>query len=182
MSWENGTSECKLMRKLKSSLSYTIFLNSKVILISVGQLQDKGLDISIQHDICKIYHPVRGLFMQTKMSSNKTFVLLASAPTNIQDQACFQITFEDRIIELWHQRFGCLNMKGLRILAYRKMVEGLPIVKASNKVCASCVIKKKHRDLFLKKSLWSASKPLQLVHSDICGPITLTQVATRGIY
>lgn len=141
-------------------------------LISVGQLQDKGLAISIQNSVCKIYHPVRGLIMQTNMSSNKTFVLLATAPTVIPDQACFQMTSEDMTTELWHRRFGHLNMKGLRMLAYRKMVDGLPIIKASKKLCTSCVIGKQHRDSFPKKSLWRATKPLQLVHSDICGPIT----------
>lgn len=110
--------------------------------------------------------------MQTNMSSNKTFVLLASAPTDIPDQACFQVTSEDETTQLWHRRFGHLNMKGLRMLAYRKMVEGLPIVKASNKLCSSCVTGKQHRDSFPKKSLWRATKPLQLVNSDICGPIT----------
>ena len=54
-----------------------------------------------------------------------------------------------------------------------QMVDGFPIVEASKKVCSSCVIGKQHRDSFPKKSLWRATKLLQLVHSDICGPITL---------
>lgn len=110
--------------------------------------------------------------MQTNMSANRMFVLLASVPTHTPGQACFQMTSEDTAAHLWHRRLGHLNMKGLRTLAYRKLVKGLPILKASPKLCTNCVIGKQHRDPFPKKSLWRASQPLQLVHSDICGPIT----------
>ncbi|RVW49504.1 Retrovirus-related Pol polyprotein from transposon TNT 1-94 [Vitis vinifera] len=51
------------------------------------------------------------------------------------------------------------------------MVEGLPKLKASQKVCENCLVGKQHRDPFPKESLWRASKILQLIHADICGPI-----------
>ena len=44
-------------------------------LLSVGQLQEKGLAILIQHGKCKIYHPDRGLIMEIAMSSNRMFIL-----------------------------------------------------------------------------------------------------------
>ncbi|KAL6347708.1 hypothetical protein AAG906_026237 [Vitis piasezkii] len=42
-------------------------------LLSVGQLQEKGLAILIQHGKCKIYHPDRGLIMEIAMSSNRIY-------------------------------------------------------------------------------------------------------------
>jgi hypothetical protein len=51
------------------------------------------------------------------------------------------------------------------------MVRGLPMLKASSKVCDDCMIGKQHQEAIPKKSLWRASKQLQLVHADICGPI-----------
>ena len=51
------------------------------------------------------------------------------------------------------------------------MVKGLPMLKASSKVFDDCMIGKQHREAKPKKSLWRASKQLQLVHADICGPI-----------
>ena len=110
--------------------------------------------------------------MQTNMSANRMSVLLASIPTNAPGPTCFQASSDDSTTNLWHQRFGHLNMKGLRALAYRKMVRGLPILRANSKLCTDCVVEKQHRDPFPKKSSWRASQPLQLVHSDICGLIT----------
>lgn len=52
-------------------------------LLSIGQLQEKGLAILIQQRTCRIYHPRRGLIMKTDMSGNRMFYLLASmAPKN----------------------------------------------------------------------------------------------------
>jgi hypothetical protein len=40
-------------------------------LLSIRQLQEKGLAIVMKDKACKIYHPTRGLIMQTLMAANK---------------------------------------------------------------------------------------------------------------
>ena len=137
-------------------------------LLSVGQLQEKGVAILIQHGECRVYHPEKGLIMQTLMSANRMFIL----PARVMPKAptCFQITLEDNT-HLWHCRYGHLSFKGLRTLQYKEMVRGLPQLKASSKVCTDCMMGKQHRNAIPKRSLWRASQRLQLVHADICGPI-----------
>ncbi|WKA06415.1 hypothetical protein VitviT2T_024314 [Vitis vinifera] len=139
-------------------------------LLSVGQLQEKGVAILIQHGECRVYHPEKGLIMQTSMSTNRMFIL----PARVMPKAptCFQITLEDNT-HLWHCRYGHLSFKGLRTLQYKEMVRGLPQLKASSKVCTDCMVGKQHRDVIPKRSLWRASQRVQLVHADICGPIKL---------
>ena len=51
------------------------------------------------------------------------------------------------------------------------MVTGLPMVSCRDGVCFGCVLGKHHRDSFDKHASWHASAPLQLVHSDLCGPL-----------
>jgi hypothetical protein len=51
-------------------------------------------------------------------------------------------------------------------------VTGLPPVLCKDDVCAGCVLKKYHRESFDKRASWHASGPLQLVHSDLCGPLS----------
>lgn len=41
-------------------------------LLSIGQLQEKDLSILIKAGECKIFHPKKGLIIQTKMSNNRT--------------------------------------------------------------------------------------------------------------
>lgn len=49
-------------------------------LLSIGQLQEKGLAILIKGGACRIYHPRRGLIMHTQISANRMFVVLVSVP------------------------------------------------------------------------------------------------------
>ena len=42
------------------------------------------------------------------------------------------------------------------------------------RVCGECVVSKQQRDPFPNRKSWRAKKALELVHSDICGPITPT--------
>ncbi|KAJ8773199.1 hypothetical protein K2173_028376 [Erythroxylum novogranatense] len=44
-------------------------------LLSIGQLQEKGLAILFQGDKCKVYHPERGLIMTTTITANRMFIL-----------------------------------------------------------------------------------------------------------
>ena len=37
--------------------------------------------------------------------------------------------------------------------------------------CPGCVLNKHHQDSFEKHASWHTSAPLQLVHSDLCGPL-----------
>ena len=52
------------------------------------------------------------------------------------------------------------------------MVTGLPLVSCRDGVCVDCVLGKHHWDNFDKRASWHASGPLQLVHSDLCGPLS----------
>ena len=58
------------------------------------------------------------------------------------------------------------------MLASKKMVKGMPHIDHPDEVCESCVLSKHHRSSFAKEVNWRAKRPLDLVHTDVCGPIT----------
>lgn len=126
-------------------------------LLSVGQLQEKGLAIMIQDGVCRIYHPRRGLIAHTQMTANRIFVLLANA--RMQSLNCLRMATEDTT-DLWHRRYGHLNNKSLRTLHYKQLVKGLPKLQAVKSVCTVCNIGKQHRTVIPKKSQWRALQKL----------------------
>ncbi|CAJ2668206.1 unnamed protein product [Trifolium pratense] len=138
-------------------------------LLSIGQLQQKNLTIVFSNNNCKVYHESRGLLMSTEMSANRMYMIHASVITPM----CFKTTSSDRT-QLWHCRYGHLNLKGLNILTKKSMVKGLPALQETAETCESCIIGKQHRDSIPKTSNWRATERLQLIHSDICGPINPT--------
>ncbi|XP_051147527.1 uncharacterized protein LOC127262758 [Andrographis paniculata] len=75
---------------------------------------------------------------------------------------------------LWHQQYGHLNLKGLKTLQSKGMVHGLPQFGNSSITCPDCFLGKQHRNVIPKRSEWCATKLLELVHADICGPIEPT--------
>eukprot|EP00253_Pinus_taeda_P028506 PITA_28506 len=81
------------------------------------------------------------------------------------------VAHNDEVSKLWHERFGHLNYRSLQHLCKENMVTGLPMVSCRDGVCSGCVLGKHHRDSFDKRASWHASAPLQLVHSDLCGPL-----------
>jgi len=96
------------------------------------------------------------------------FILLAKIQT--QNQQCFLTPTLD-LNHLWHCRYGHLSFGGLKTLQQKQMVHGLPQLQYSNLLCEDCILGKQHRSSFPRASMWRASHPLQLIHSDICGPI-----------
>jgi hypothetical protein len=57
------------------------------------------------------------------------------------------------------------------MLATKKMVKGMLHIDHPDEVCESCVLSKHHISSFAKEVNWKANKPLELVHTDMCGPI-----------
>ena len=53
------------------------------------------------------------------------------------------------------------------------MVRGLPPIEASLSPCESCILAKHHRESFPKGMSYRAKVPLEIVHSDICGPMKM---------
>ena len=128
-------------------------------LLSIGQLHEKGLAILIQGGVCKIYHPHKGLIIETNMSANRMFILLAQSQVMSQQQhnECLH-TNSQNLSQLWHYRYGHLSYKGLRTLQSKKMVCDLPKFTSSDKLCTDCIVGKHHRDPIPRKSSWRASK------------------------
>ncbi len=74
---------------------------------------------------------------------------------------------------LWHQRLGHLNMASLKKL--ENMVNGMNLKEVPlHHVCEACMEGKHQRTSFPKDEASRASKLLELVHSDVCGPMKTT--------
>jgi hypothetical protein len=75
---------------------------------------------------------------------------------------------------------GHLGKDNIRKLA--KMVDGMSIrVRTSVGVCEACWEGKQHRQLSHQLAT-RATKPLELIHSDLCGPINPTMYSGTNYY
>lgn len=78
-------------------------------------------------------------------------------------------------LELWHRRYGHLSAKNLSVLIRNDMVSGLDAgtgKKTDVTVCDSCIAGKQTREPFSAREGRQSKEVLELVHSDVCGPVT----------
>ncbi|XP_076936637.1 uncharacterized protein LOC143603842 [Bidens hawaiensis] len=137
-------------------------------LLSIGQLQEKDLTVVIRRGVCKIYHPHRGVIITSTMTKNRMF--LVNVNVRVSQHRCFK-TASDEEGQMWHRRFGHVNFKSIRTMQYKGLVKGLPKVVEPTTNCEVCNLGKQQRESVPKKSMWRANEKLQLIHTDLCGPI-----------
>ena len=72
-------------------------------------------------------------------------------------------------VTLWHRRFGHLNIRDVQSMISKEMVEGITIQSDSSPdpICEPCLAGKQHRGPIPKLATHRATKPLQLIHSDV---------------
>ena len=73
---------------------------------------------------------------------------------------------------VWHARFGHVNFTVLRKMARDELVRGLPLLNQVEQLCDACLAGKQRRAPFPQKAMRRSTEPLQLLHGDLCGPIT----------
>ena len=78
---------------------------------------------------------------------------------------------------VWHARLGHLGLEGVKMLLNHGMVVGMKCGSQDADDCVGCVLGKQHRDSFPKKSERRGTRRLEIVHSDVNGPM---HVASLG--
>ncbi|XP_024164205.1 uncharacterized protein LOC112171226 [Rosa chinensis] len=126
-------------------------------LLSVGQLIEHGYYVDFGDNSCAMYgkRDRTQQIAKVKMEGNSSFPITlnySASPSKSVDVS-------------WKH------------LKEKDMVHGLPIIQEASEICEGCAVGKQHIDSFPKEKAWRASKPLELIHSDVCGPMN---TATHG--
>lgn len=147
-----------------SDVYYVLALHNNIF--SLGQLLGKGYDILLKELALTIKNKEEKVIAKVNMSKNRLFTL------NIKTESpkCLKAIIKDSSW-LRHLRFGHLGFNGLNLLSRSKMVNGLPLIKLHNQLCKGCMKGKQNRRSFEVGKTRRATKQLQLVHTDILGPI-----------
>lgn len=94
---------------------------------------------------------------------------------SVNDSALYSCGKILKCHELWHQRFGHLSEKNLEKIMAKNMVKGLDKCVSDSKIeviCESCIDAKQTRKHFGERPKKQSKRVLEVVHSDVCGPVT----------
>ncbi|KAL3686396.1 hypothetical protein R1sor_008970 [Riccia sorocarpa] len=77
---------------------------------------------------------------------------------------------------LWHKRLGHLSFSAVHHLSAKQLGKGLPYIPHIEELCASCQYGKQSREAYPSQSSSRAAAILDVVHSDIGGPLSFTSM------
>lgn len=147
--------------KLQNAMYVPELRNS---LLSVSSVTDKGYTVKFDKNRATI-HRKDGSIAMTATRRNRLYIVDEKS-----ERAALASEPNDNLIR-WHQRYGHLNVKDLKKLKSENMICGMNLNSNANEIkceiCAKCKIHAQPH----KPSIHRETKVLELVHSDICGPM-----------
>jgi hypothetical protein len=72
----------------------------------------------------------------------------------------------------WHSIFGHVNFATLKKMVKVELFRGLPALEHVEQICEACLPGKHRRAPFPQQTSRRASKTLELLHGDLCGPVS----------
>ncbi|KAI3732947.1 hypothetical protein L1987_64160 [Smallanthus sonchifolius] len=162
------------------------------ILLSVSQVCNKKFSFHFNDSECYILKPGFLIpdewILRKAPRRNDTYVLdMSVATTTDSIPTCLlSKAFESDSI-LWHRKLAHINYRKMNYLVKNDLVIGVPKMKFSfPDDCIPCKKGKQHKKSHKSKSHKSKSKnsivnPLELLHMDLFGPISIRSIGVRRI-
>jgi transposase InsO family protein len=136
-------------------------------IISLGQLDESSSRVEIKDRVIRIWDRRHRLLAKVTRGTNRLYVL----NVQVAQPLCLAAHWDNEACQ-WHKRFRHLHFKALKRLSAKGMVRGLPSLDHVEQFCDVCVLTKQRRLPFPQQSSFRAKERLELMHGDLCGPVT----------
>lgn len=153
-------------------------------LLSVTKMLAAGMTVTFNERGVEIKQDGK-MVMQGKPSNNLVsieFIVNIESLNNISHTlSSFRTNYE-----IWHQRLGHIGKSKFIDLKNKQMIEDIGLIDQitpTDSLCEACIKGKQTRLPFNKhKNKDYVERPLFMVHSDVCGPITPATVDNKNYY
>ena len=139
-------------------------------LLSLPTLLQKGIEVRFINEECIMV--IDGVERNIGRKHGKLFKL------NTSPHEICSIATTTRSPEIWHNRYGHLSYENLKLV--RNMVEGIDFDQRDivyfDGHCEGCIFGKHSNFPFPKISSTKSTQTLELVHSDVCGPMSIQSI------
>lgn len=141
-------------------------------LLSVGKICDRGFKVTFESDAATIVDTSGRPILRAERESGGLYLLKAGNRETVANSALDGgITKKLQAAKTWHRKMGHLNYQDLWNCQRSNAVSGLELSERPDNIfCDVCTKGKMTRAPFPKKSE-RKTEMLELIHSDICGPI-----------
>lgn len=161
-------------KKLLADVYYIPDLKSNII--SLGQATEAGCDVRMNDDKLTLHDSGGNLIASAIRSKNRLYKVIME----MVDARCLQSRLENSSAT-WHARLGHIGTESMKMMIRKELVLGVPSINVEKEICQSCLRGKQVRSSFPQSTSYRAGKVLELIHGDLCGPIS-PQTAGRNRY
>ncbi|GKB16092.1 zinc finger, CCHC-type containing protein [Tanacetum coccineum] len=136
-------------------------------IISLGQLAERGDEIRIKDPFLWVHDGTGKLLMKVHRSPNRLYKIELD-----EVRSTCLIAQISNPTWLWHTRMGHVNFNSLKFMSDKNLIEGMPKMYTQTLPCEGCLVGKQTRKTYPPHTSFRANKRLELVHGDLCGPIS----------
>lgn len=152
-------------KKTLNNVYYIPGLRSNIV--SLGQDTEVGCVVVMKDDTLTLFDRFGAIMVKTTRSRNRLY----KVNLQVDHIQCLQVKSSTESMK-WHARLGHVNLETMKIMVNKECVVGIPKLEVNKETCVACLRGKQTRKLFPQATLYRAQSLLELVHGDLCGPIT----------
>ncbi|GJX58951.1 putative ribonuclease H-like domain-containing protein [Tanacetum coccineum] len=158
----------------------------KFNLFSVSQMCDKKNSVLLTDTKCVVIYPDFKLLDESQVllkvpRNNNMYSFDLKNVVLLGGLTCLfaKATLDES--NVWHRRLGHINFKTMNKLIRGNLVRGLPSKLFENyQTCVACQKRKQHKASCKTKTVSSICKPLQLLHMDLFGPVSMKSINKKS--
>ena len=157
-------------KKLLSDVYFIPNLRSNII--NLGQATEAGCDIRMRGDTLTLHDKEGNLIVRANRSGNRLYNVFME----LRDPKCLPLVTQSDCAR-WHAILGYIGTDSMKLMIQKELVLEIPKIRVEKETCESCLLGKQTRQAFPQSTSFRATKLLELVHGDLCGPITPSTTA-----
>ncbi|WJX39850.1 hypothetical protein P8452_27360 [Trifolium repens] len=143
-------------------------------LLSISQFCDSGFVVKFDKEACTVIRDSDKSIVFRGLRKGNVYKINLSELTE-QKIVCLLSVNDEKWV--WHQRLGHANWRLISKLSKLNLVKGLPNLNYhSDALCGPCQIGKISKTSFKPKNVVSTSRPLELLHIDLFGPVSTASI------
>ncbi|KAK2453398.1 gag-protease polyprotein [Trifolium repens] len=145
-------------------------------LISISQLCDQGMKVDFTYSRCEVRNAQGKVVMTGMRSKDNCYHWVDDEDANIS--TC--LVSKEEEVWLWHQKLGHLHLRGMKKAISTGAIRDLPKLNIEEgRICGECQIGKQTRMSHQKLEHQVTTRPLELLHIDLMGPMQVESMGGR---
>lgn len=150
-------------------------------LLSVRRIQQAGMRVVFHENQVTTIEKGDKIIATGKSLHNLVFIDLT-----IKKKMCNNVNAKVNTYKLWHERLSHMGKSKFLEIRRNNLLYGseeLETINPTNEICEACIYGKQARLTFSKeKDRSHVTRPLFIIHSDVCGPITPSTIDEKRYF